>query len=235
MPLKILPELEEPAGLKLPAKSAAAAFVGGMLFTIAPFPQIISIKSSSFSLLLSAALSSAAGIVIMVFFLRRSKVPDALQMKMLQKKDGLFVIGRTCLIILLCSVVNFFWKYILKSLNIPFQEQQSLLTLAQTLDNMSFVLFAILVCGIVPVAEELLFRRILYAGLLGFGQTTAFFGTAAVFAAFHFFLAGLPGLFLIGLGFQWLYLYRKNLTVSIAAHSFLNACTVLAVLFQRGV
>ena len=235
MPLKFLSELEEPAGLKLPSKHIAAAFAAGVCFTIAPVPQLFCAGGSSFVSLLKAALATVAGIILMVFFLLRSKEPDALQMKMLQRKDWLFVIGRTSLIILLCALVSFLWKYLLKSLNIPFQDQQALLTLAKTLDNKSLIVFAVLVCVIVPISEELLFRRILYTGLLEFGKMTAFFGTAAVFAAVHLFLAGLPGLFLIGLGFQWLYLYRKNLTVSIVAHGFLNACTVAAVLIEKGV
>ena len=235
MPLKFLSELEEPAGLKLPTKDIAAALAAGVCFTIAPIPQLVCAGGSTFFFLSKAALSTAAGIILMAFFLLRSKVPNALQMKMLQRKDWLFTIGRTSLIILLCGSVSFLWKYLLKSLNIPFQDQQALLTLAKTFDNKSLVIFAILVCVIVPISEELLFRRILYTVLLELGKTAAFFGTAAVFAAVHLFLAGLPGLFLIGLGFQWLYLYRKNLAVSIAAHGFLNACTVAAVLIEKGV
>ena len=96
-------------------------------------------------------------------------------------------------------------------------------------------MLSVLVTVIVPVAEELLFRRILFAGLLPFGNNCAWIGTACVFSACHLFLAGAPGLFVIGLGFQWLYCRYKNLAASILAHGALNSCTILAVLFSRGV
>ncbi|MBR1953189.1 MAG: CPBP family intramembrane metalloprotease, partial [Lentisphaeria bacterium] len=98
-----------------------------------------------------------------------------------------------------------------------------------------FLMLSALVILIVPVAEELLFRRILFAGLLRFGNKIAWLGTAGIFAAIHLYIAGLPGLFFIGLGFQWLYCRHKNLAASILSHGLLNGCTVLAVLLVRGV
>ena len=83
----------------------------------------------------------------------------------------------------------------------------------------------------VPIAEELLFRRILFDGLQPLGTYTALLITSAVFAAVHLFPAGLPGLFIIGAGFQWIYLRQKNLLSAVFCHAMLNGISVIAVLF----
>ena len=45
---------------------------------------------------------------------------------------------------------------------------------------------------------------------------------ALLFAAVHLFLVGFPGLFLLGCGFQYLYLRRRNLACSMIAHGIVN-------------
>ena len=82
----------------------------------------------------------------------------------------------------------------------------------------------------VPIAEELLFRRIIFDGLLPMGKWSAMLITSVFFAAAHLFLAGLPGLFVIAIGFQWIFLKQKNLLASIICHALLNGVSVIAVL-----
>jgi membrane protease YdiL (CAAX protease family) len=89
----------------------------------------------------------------------------------------------------------------------------------------------LLTAFLVPLSEELVFRRCLYELLLKFGAPAAMVGTALIFSAAHGFLLGLPGLFFIGLVFQILCNTTRNLWCSIIAHAMLNA-TVLITAWQ---
>ena len=235
MPLnfKALSSMPESSGL--PEKTAITAFIFGTALVIAPIPQLIVSQNSIFQFLATAFISPVCGIIAMCLILLKDGGKDFLNVSKLSFKEIRYISYATAVIIFSGGIVNFLWKCCLDLLTVPYSKEQGLLTLAKSCSSTEFAMLSIFVILVVPVAEELLFRRILFAGLQPLGKTTAWLGTAGVFAAVHLFLAGLPGLFVIGLGFQWLYCRHKNLAASIFSHGLLNACTVLAVLFSRGV
>ena len=235
MPLNLKVLDSVPESFKLSDKTAITAFIWGTIFVITPCPQLIICSSSTFYLLASAYISPLCGILAMLFILLKDNGKEALTVSKLNFRECLKILCFTLGIILCSGIVNLIWKICLDFFAISYSKEQYLLTLAKTCSATEFLILSVLVTLIVPVAEELLFRRILFAGLLQFGNKTAWLTTAGVFAAVHLFLAGFPGLFVIGLGFQWLCCRYKNLAASILSHGLLNGFAVLAALLSRGV
>ncbi|MBQ9503147.1 MAG: CPBP family intramembrane metalloprotease [Lentisphaeria bacterium] len=215
----------------LPLRVLIPAFVGGCLFVLAPLPRLLTVQDGVSAMLASSFVSPAAGIVLMAALLVRSGGWQTLRIRPPDGKDLRCCLAGTCLVIATCAAVNALWKLLLKDCGIPYAEEQALMVLAKNIHGMDFVLLALLVTIPVPIAEELLFRRILYALLLPAGRGFAVIACAAVFSAVHLYLAGIPGLFIVGAGFQLLYLRRKNLAVSILCHLLFNACAVAAAAF----
>lgn len=80
---------------------------------------------------------------------------------------------------------------------------------------------------IAPIAEEVLFRGLLFGVLLPrYDGRIAVLGSSAVFGAIHVFLAGLPGVvesFLIGIGFAVARYRYDNLAGVGVSHALVNA------------
>jgi membrane protease YdiL (CAAX protease family) len=84
--------------------------------------------------------------------------------------------------------------------------------------------FMLVTIFVAPLAEELVFRGILYpAGKHAGFPRLALWGTSALFAAIHFNLAIFLPLLLLALVLTWLYEKTDNLLAPIAAHSLFNA------------
>jgi membrane protease YdiL (CAAX protease family) len=91
----------------------------------------------------------------------------------------------------------------------------------------------ILVTG--PLAEEILFRRMLYDLFSRLaGPRIGLVLTAAGFSAMHFFLVGFPILFVCGLIFQLAYLRSGSLAVSMELHILYNLVGVTSMLLTGG-
>jgi membrane protease YdiL (CAAX protease family) len=81
-----------------------------------------------------------------------------------------------------------------------------------------------------PVAEEVLFRGIIYPWIKSFGfPQLALWGTSLLFAVVHFNLVSLPALFLLALILTLLYERTGNLLAPIAAHSLFNTLNLVAL------
>ncbi len=82
---------------------------------------------------------------------------------------------------------------------------------------------------VAPVAEELLFRKIILTGLeKNYGAHKAILWSAFFFAIFHLNPWQGVGAFLIGIVLGWLYLNTRNIWLCIAIHAFNNAMSFLA-------
>ena len=226
---------EEEADTQLPVPAVLVAFTAGFLCVISPLPQLLAGWGHHLSFWGTAYLSTLCGIGAMSGILFRYGGAKIFQIRRLTWGDILFCLKGTALIIPAYALVNALWKALLTLTGIPFEETQQLMIFAQNISGFDFVLLAILVTIPVPVAEELLFRRILYGGVVRQGRMTALLFTSFFFAAVHFFLAGFPGLFVIGAGCQLIYLKRKNLLAAILSHALLNACAVLSAALSTGV
>ena len=218
----------------LPDKIAVTALLWGVFFVIAPIPQLVISFETNLLMLLSGFIGPVCGIIAMLAVFKYAGKTDALTLFKPNADDLIYAVAGTVIIIISSGIATALWRIVLLTFSIPFAENQYLMTLAGNCSRSEFLLLFALVVLVVPVAEELLFRRVLFAWLLRWGNAVAWFGTAAIFAVVHLFLAGLPGLFVIGLGFQWLYIRRKNLSVSIVSHGLLNACALLSALLIKG-
>ncbi|MCK4983335.1 MAG: CPBP family intramembrane metalloprotease [Victivallaceae bacterium] len=82
-----------------------------------------------------------------------------------------------------------------------------------------------------PISEELIFRRFIFGFLAPrCGFLTAMVVTAWLFAAIHLSLYSLPALFLLGIGFQLIYLKFGSIYPAILMHAFNNAIAVTLLL-----
>jgi membrane protease YdiL (CAAX protease family) len=85
-----------------------------------------------------------------------------------------------------------------------------------------------------PVAEEFIFRGVLYSSLKQLGQPKlAFFGVSALFALIHGDAAIGLSLFVLALALTWLYEKTDNLLAPIAAHSLFNLANLVMLHFQE--
>jgi len=135
-------------------------------------------------------------------------------------------------IFLFTEAVTPLWKKALQALGLPFEDQQPLLKLIAESSWNSRILLFLTVAAAVPVMEELFFRRYLNGLLRKAGGVTALFTGAAVFAAAHNFLPGIPSLFFMGIVFQLIYSQSRNFAAPVLCHAFVNAFAFIAVLLQ---
>jgi membrane protease YdiL (CAAX protease family) len=115
-------------------------------------------------------------------------------------------------------------QHLLKWAGIEPTEQAALLALRNSASGWEIVALGGVTVILAPVAEELLFRGVLYPALKDTGFRRGAVGiTSVLFALVHFNLAAfLPLLLLAGL-FLWLYEKTDNLVAPIAAHVLFNA------------
>lgn len=112
--------------------------------------------------------------------------------------------------------------------------QEAVTTLQSTVDVPQQIYMAGAAVLLVPVAEELLFRGVLYPTIKGLGwPRVAFWGTAILFGAVHFTLMTFVPLTFLGLCLTWLYEKTENLLAPIFAHSLFNLANLLLLVLAR--
>jgi membrane protease YdiL (CAAX protease family) len=85
-----------------------------------------------------------------------------------------------------------------------------------------------------PVAEEFVFRGMLYPFIKQLGRPRlALFGVSLLFAAIHLDAAIFVPLFVLALALTWLYEFTDNLLAPIAAHSLFNTANLVILLSQK--
>jgi hypothetical protein len=93
-------------------------------------------------------------------------------------------------------------------------------------------IMGIVVIGIAPVGEELLFRGILYPAIKQAGfPHLALWGTSLLFAAIHANLAKFVPLLVLALVLTQLYERTNNLLAPIGAHVVFNALNFVLIFF----
>ena len=158
---------------------------------------------------------------------KRGRLAAKLAVRPLKKHDFYSCLKWYGVIMLSVPATNIVWGKIISLLGIECAEKQELMELLQTLSFGRFIFFLVVVAGLVPIAEEIIFRRSIYALWLKINPGSAFLGTAALFSAVHFFINGFAGLFLVGIIFQAAFLRNRNLLVSILLHGAFNATSVI--------
>lgn len=90
------------------------------------------------------------------------------------------------------------------------------------------VVFAVVIA---PLAEELIFRGLIFSGLKQAGWTkTAWLGSSLLFAVVHGNAAVFLPLFVFALGLTWLYQRTEGLFAPVLAHSLFNALNLALLL-----
>ena len=144
--------------------------------------------------------------------------------------------GKNLFVIYLAGIpLTVLWIVQLRYLDISFSTVQPAAALLRNASGWDLVgaLTLILVTG--PLAEEILFRRMLYDLFSRLaGPRIGLVLTAAGFSAMHFFLVGFPILFVCGLIFQLAYLRSGSLAVSMELHILYNLVGVTSLLLTGG-
>ena len=153
-----------------------------------------------------------------------------LPIRLLKREEISSFIIWSALTFFAAGMVSLLWRGILTVLGVPFEAEQAAFDVIRSNRGAAVWQLFFALCVFVPLIEELLFRRIVYGFLLRWGTRCAFFGTALVFSVCHFFLAGVPGLFVLGLGFQFMYLRYRNLGAAVMLHALVNMSAFVSAL-----
>jgi membrane protease YdiL (CAAX protease family) len=112
--------------------------------------------------------------------------------------------------------------------------QPAVTTIQQTSDAGRQIYMAGVAISVVPVAEELLFRGVLYPAIKGLGwPRAALWGTALLFGAVHFTLMSFIPLTVLGLLLTWLYEKTGNLLAPIFTHGLFNLANLFLMMLAR--
>ena len=97
----------------------------------------------------------------------------------------------------------------------------------------TLIFFVVMAVVVAPIAEELLFRGILYPAIkqIGYPRLAAI-GTAFLFALFHVNLLTFASLTVVALGLIALYEFTDNLLAPITAHAVFNASNLIMLFWQ---
>jgi len=112
--------------------------------------------------------------------------------------------------------------------------QQAVTTLQQTTDVGPQIYMAIMAVGVAPVAEELLFRGILYPFVKR--RTSAWRACLLVsllFGAVHFTLMAFVPLTFLAIALTWLYEKTNNLVAPMIVHSLFNLANFFWLVLTR--
>lgn len=100
------------------------------------------------------------------------------------------------------------------------------------LNPMEIALFGLFTIVLAPIAEEALFRGILYPTIKQAGHPRwALFGTSVLFGALHMNMATLLPLFFLALVLVYLYESSNSLLTPIATHAMFNAANFFYLIF----
>ncbi len=122
-------------------------------------------------------------------------------------------------------------------LRLKIDEQQSVQTLRMTSSAWHKAALAVTTVSLAPLAEEFLFRGVLFKWVSDAGFTRfAFWGLSVLFALIHLNAATFLPLFALSLTLTALYARTGNLLAPVAGHAIFNAANFLMLfLIQRSV
>jgi membrane protease YdiL (CAAX protease family) len=190
-----------------------------------------------FGFLLLGTLSiQGATWIIIWFFLKASEVSWREAFGLNQPKLVkiiLFAVGVLLFALPVVWSLQSFSIQLLAKLGVPPENQRAVemfLTAKSIWARGYFAVFAIVIA---PVAEEFIFRGLLYPFVKQMGSPKlAFFGVSAIFAEIHFDAGTLVPLFVLALVLTWLYEKTNCLLASITAHSLFNSINLVALYFM---
>lgn len=191
------------------------------------------VSGVSLSVMLAWSLSGIAALVTAVaVWPPHGKIFAKLGIRPLQWSDVRIAVALCVAVLLIGAALTAGWQAFLDWTAIPYQKEQDLLKALVGASPATLILLGFVLTVMVPIGEEIFFRRILFGLFRPLGAWTAILLTSSLFACAHFFLYGIPALFVMGLGFQLAYLHRRNLVTAMLAHGLANLCALIGALFE---
>ena len=123
------------------------------------------------------------------------------------------------------------WQALLEWLGISYEEKQDLVRIMAGAGPVAQagLVFGTVICA--PISEEIFFRRVLYGLLRPLGAVSSVLLCSLIFSLIHFFLLGIPALFVMGVTFQVIYLVRGNLLSAMLMHGVMNLTVCVSTLW----
>jgi uncharacterized protein len=185
-----------------------------------------------FGTVLLATLSfQGATWMLIPFFLRRHQVGwrEAFGFGAPQlPRTLLAAVGIAVLILLVVWSLQYLSFLALTKLGCPPEDQVAVALITGAKSWWLRIYLAVFAVVLAPVAEEFIFRGLLYPFVKQLGSPRyALFGVSALFALIHLDLGTLLPLFVLALALTWLYERTDNLLVPITAHSLFNAANLV--------
>lgn len=195
------------------------------------------IESSTLRVLIAVLAFQGAALVLVHFFLRAHETNWAEGFGLESHTEIAVLVG----IIVGALVLPAVWAlqaisiWILQSLTLQPHEQEAVELLRATQGWPSRVILGIATIVLAPIAEEIMFRGILYPAVKRAGYPrTALWGTALLFGLIHFNVATFLPLTFLAVVLVFVYEYTGNLLACITVHSFFNAANFVALyLYQN--
>lgn len=179
------------------------------------------------SFMISAACFQGAALVLVHFFVRRHETTwqEAFGFRLAGAKRvvGMAVLA-IALVLPVVILLGMSWEILLKYVGFRPQLQTVVQMLLGKLSTVQIIGFGASAILLAPVAEEILFRGILYPTLKQSGHPTlALWVTSLLFASCHMNLLTFLPLTLLALVLTWLYEKTGNLLTPILAHVIFNS------------
>jgi len=168
-------------------------------------------------------------LALLSIFPPRWKLPDKLGIRPPRWLDlGIVVLG-LCMIYPWQIFTTVIWEVLLRFCKLSCSAHQALIVECSKASPLHFIAMLAVAGMLIPIVEEVFFRRVLYGLLRPVGMVPAMFATALIFSAMHGFLHGFPALFGLGLVLQWQYVQSRNLLTPIATHMIYNLTSLTLV------
>jgi membrane protease YdiL (CAAX protease family) len=175
--------------------------------------------------------------VLIYFFLRRHQVNwrDALGLRESRLPRALFTALLTVFVVLPVA----WWLqqasvFALEKIGWQPEEETAVMLLSVAKSWWSRVYLGAFAVVIAPVAEEFIFRGVLYPFVKQLGYPGfAWIGVNFLFALIHMDAAALVPLFVLALALTWLYERTDNLLAPILAHSLFNVANLVVLHFAK--
>jgi membrane protease YdiL (CAAX protease family) len=123
---------------------------------------------------------------------------------------------------------------VLEKIGWPPEEETAVMLLAGAKSWWTRVYLGVFAVMIAPVAEEFIFRGVLYPFVKQLGYPRfAWIGVNFLFALIHMDAAALVPLFVLALALTWLYERTDNLLAPITAHSLFNVANLIVLCLAK--
>lgn len=164
---------------------------------------------------------------------RTGAFADRLRLHLRRPLDLALAAGATLFLFPALLIVAQVAALILGLLHRPVEESP-IMPLIRNAPPGDLVLLTVAAVTLAPLAEELVFRRVLFTCLQRFvGMPLAIVATAAIFATFHVSLAQWAPLFILGLALQAAVLLSDSLWTAIVMHAVHNALAITILLVHQ--